>query len=496
MPRALRWTLLVALIAPLLVAPAPSEAIDWPRYGGDDLLTNHVPSARAAGLSSATAAQIVERWQVPLGGRFVASPLYAEGVSIDGKLENVVYAATGTGAVVALRSEDGRVLWRRNVSGTVTTCGSTYGISSSPVLDRTRNLLYVIGADGLLNALDLSTGATAPGWPVQIIERTDAEYVWGGLSLVGARVYVPVASYCDKPAADEVFADGRLVAVDVGLGRIVATFDVVPGPNNLGSIWGYGGTSVDPLTGDLWTATGNSWVYDPECDCIVETAGYGESIVVLDQDLNVLAFNRPDGLPLVEDNDFGAAPLLFQPPGCPPMAAANAKNGVVYAWSRDEIWVGASWSSRVGPDELGSAFIAQPSYSPDLNMFFISDARDYDEAGAIRNSDAVVAFAIEPNCTIPDRPTWAAPGIGRGPKTPPLLVDDVVFVPGGFDRNVFALDARSGETLWSAALPGAVLAPIIFAQDEVLVADASGVLHAFGLPRLTRGVGKAGLLAY
>jgi hypothetical protein len=43
----------------------------------------------------------------------------------------------------------------------------------------------------------------------------------------------------------------------------------------------------------------------------------------------VLAWNRPEGIPSVEDNDFGAAPLLFQPPGCPPLAAANAKNGRV-----------------------------------------------------------------------------------------------------------------------------------------------------------------------
>jgi outer membrane protein assembly factor BamB len=486
----LAWTFAVALAITSL-----SGAADWPRYGGDDQLTNDVSAARAGGLSSETAARIVERWSAPLGGRFVASPLYAEDVSIGGQFEDLVYAATGTGAVVALRADDGTVLWKRDVSGTVTTCGSTYGISSTPVLDRTRNLLYAVGADGLLNALDLSTGATAAGWPLRIVERTDAEYVWGGLSIVGARVYVPVASYCDKSAADDFFADGRLVAVDVALARIVATFDVVPGPNNLGGIWGYAGTSIDPLTGNLWTATGNSWVYDPECDCHVETAGYGESVVVLDRDLNVLAFNRPEGLPLVEDNDFGAAPLLFQPPGCPAMAAANAKNGLVYAWSRDEIWVGAFWSSRVGPDELGSAFIAQPSYSPELNMLFISNARDYDEEGATRTRDAVVALAIEPDCTIPDRPTWTAPGIGRGPKTPALVVDDLVFVPGGFDRNVFALEARTGDTLWSAALPGAVLAPIAYAGDQVLVADASGVLHAFGLPKPTRGAGKIGLHA-
>ena len=95
---------------------------------------------------------------------------------------------------------------------------------------------------------------------------------------------------------------------------------------------------------------------------------------------------------------------------------------------------------------------------------------------------------------LPERPTWTAPGVGRGPKSPPLIVDDLVFVPGGFDRNTFALDARTGEVLWTVGLPGAVLAPIAYARDEVLVGDAVGNLHAFGLPPRVY-IGKPGLYA-
>ena len=487
---ALAWAVALAL-----VTAAPLASADWPRYGGDDLLTNYVPAGRAAGLSTATVQAIGEQWNVALDAGIVASPLYAETVIADGRSEDVVYLATEAGSVFALRARDGTVLWQRKVSGTVTTCDSSYGISSTPVLDRARNLLYVIGADGLLHALDLSTGATAQGWPLRIIERTDVEYVWGGLALSGDRLYVPVASYCDKPAADGTVADGRLVAVDVRDVVVTSTFDVVPGPSNLGGIWGYGGTSIDPDTGHLWTATGNSWVYDSECDCIVETIGYGEMVVELDRDLREVAWNRPGGIPTVEDNDFGATPLLFQPPGCPPLAAANAKNGYVYVWRRDDLFGGPIWSAHVGPDDFVDAFIAQPSYSPALNMLFISDARDYDDHGNVRGRDAVVAFAVAPNCSLPVRPTWTAPGIGRGPKTPPLIVDDLVFVPGGFDRSVVALDARTGRTLWTADLSGAVLAPIAFGDGSVLVADTSGMLHAFGLPRLGRGVGNRNLFA-
>ena len=69
-----------------------------------------------------------------------------------------------------------------------------------------------------------------------------------------------------------------------------------------------------------------------------------------------------------------------------------------------------------------------------------------------------------------------------------------MFVPGGFDRKAFALHATTGEVLWTVGLPGAVLAPIAYAGDEVLIADSAGNLHAFGL-RPSAGVGKPGLYA-
>ena len=479
-----------------LALALPSAAADWPRYGGGDLLTNHVPAAAAAGISSETVADLETRWSVNVGGRFVASPVFAEDVDFGNSREDAIFVATNAGTVAALRATDGAVLWKRTVSdpSPITACRVTYGISSTPVIDRDRGRLYVIGADGLLHALSLATGETLTGWPVRIVQLTGAEYVWGGLTLRGNRLYVPVASFCDKPDADGYLADGRLVAVDVVDPRIVASFDTIEGPNNMGGIWGYAGVSVDPETGHLWTATGNGFVFDPECGCLVETSGYAEAALELDADLNLVAFNRPDDVATVEDSGFGAAPLLFQPSGCPPLAAANAKNGRTYIWAREDLAAGPIWSARVGPGELGASFVAQPSYSPELEMFFISAARDYDDEGAIRTFDAVVGFKVGPGCSLPQRPTWTAPGVGRGPKSPPLIVDDVVFVPGGFDRNAFALDARTGAVLWTVGLPGAVLAPIAYAGDEVLIGDATGNLHAFGLARPI-GVGKPGLYA-
>jgi NAD(P)-dependent dehydrogenase (short-subunit alcohol dehydrogenase family) len=67
---------------------------------------------------------------------------------------------------------------------------------------------------GDLHALDLATGEERAGWPLQLIQRYEYEYVWAGLQLIGGRLYLPVASYCDETAPDGFSADGRLVAVD------------------------------------------------------------------------------------------------------------------------------------------------------------------------------------------------------------------------------------------------------------------------------------------
>src|SRR5439155_489689 len=82
------------------------------------------------------------------------------------------------------------------------------------------------------------------------------------------------------------------------------------------------------------TGVGNSHGWSDDCACYVDNAPYGNQIVALPPDLSsVLASDAPP-LPTTADDDFGAAPLLFQPRGCPPLAAMNNKNGALYIWNR------------------------------------------------------------------------------------------------------------------------------------------------------------------
>src|ERR687887_1736523 len=177
----------IALLAPLLV-PTPAAGKPAPRVqadegvclssGHDNRLTNAVVSPT---LRPTTVPNLHEQWRAQLDGLVVASPLFSDGV---------VYTATEAGSVYALDAADGHVAWQQR-TGTALECGTTFGISSTGTIDTGRRVLYEIGADGQLHALDVATGAEATGFPVDLVASPSSQYVWGGLRIVGHTLYVP-----------------------------------------------------------------------------------------------------------------------------------------------------------------------------------------------------------------------------------------------------------------------------------------------------------------
>ncbi|HEV2591100.1 MAG TPA: PQQ-binding-like beta-propeller repeat protein [Gaiellaceae bacterium] len=476
MPRlACFFLLLFACMAPV------ASAGDWSRYGGDAQVTNNVPNdvGHAVGIDAAHADALQQKWRRDLDGAIVASPLYLDGTE---GYRATVYVATEAGSVYALRARDGTVIWQRTFPTYVSPdpdCGN-YGVSSTGVIDRARGVIYIAAADGTLHALDLVTGADAAGWPVQLPVDTLTAYVWGGLTLVGSTLYVPVASFCDDPSPTTgLYPTGGITAIDVGKPAVSGAFAVSP-PGTLGGIWGWGGASVDPLTGDLWVATGNS---EPLGDG--EAQGYAEAVVQLDPSLGVVASNRPGGIPdAALDTDFGSTPLLFQPDGCPPLAAAHNKNGELYVWNRQNLGGGPIWSKEIGPDDLATPFTGEPSWSPELQELIVANARVYDQAvpSGVAHFSAAVAFTIGAGCTFPDAPSWIS-DVGQGTKPPALIVGDVAFVSGG-DASVFTeLNAATGAVLRAFFLESNLYAGSILAGNEIVAGNVGGTVFALA-PKL------------
>jgi outer membrane protein assembly factor BamB len=459
----------IVVAAALAAVPAAraAESWVWLGYGHDTQLTNRVLSNS---ITATSVSHLRQRWTAHLDAAIVASPLSAR-LRIGRRSTQVVYVTTEAGSVYALAAESGAVIWQR-AFGSLTTpqCGA-WGFSSTGTIDLDRRVLYEIGADGLLHALDLVTGEEHAGWPLRLIQRNQYEYVWGGLQLIGGRVYVPVASYCDETDPDGFSADGRLIAVDPVAVEQSALFDAVPGYGNLGGIWGWGGVSADEDGSVIYTAVGNSRVYSEACACYVDDALNGNSVLALTPDLStVVDSDQPKEVPPTGDNDFGAAPLLFQPKGCPPLAAAKNKVGALFIWDRNHL--GAGPYARFELSDAVAAFVGAPSWDPIRGTLFVSQA--------IVDGDGprygVVAFQAGPECSL--HPIWKT-AAGAGNQPAPLVVSDVVFMPRGRLGGFAAMSAVNGHALWSFATQAQTISPMIEAAGIVFGGDRSGNLYAF-----------------
>lgn len=463
-------TLALLLASLAVAAPAAAARLgppdDWPAFGRDAQITNAAPSAT---ITVATARALRPVWSTQLDGAIVAQPLVAH---LYGRA--VVYAATEAGTVYALDALSGDVLWRQSF-GTLATPGcGTYGISSTGAIDLVRARLYVATADGYVHALDLATGAEAPGWPVQVTTRPLYTYVWGGLRILGSRLYVPVASYCDELDPAGLAAEGGIVALDLGDPSVSTTFDPVPGFGNLGGDWAWGGVSVEPDGSYLYAGIGNAEQYEASCDCYEETAAYGDSLVKLTPDLSrVVDWNRPFTPPSSEDEDLGGTPVLFRPPGCPPLAAANSKIGTLFVWNRNDLAAGPIQALPLSDGV--NAFVGEPSWSESQRRLVDAGAT-FERAGA-RIGAGVIAFAFGSDCRA--HAVWSAV-TGDGSQPPPLVVGDVVVAAGGSTGGWEAHAARTGLLLWRYPTPGVpTLGSPSAADGTIFAGDGAGVLRAF-----------------
>ena len=147
----------------------------------------------------------------------------AAGVTVNGVSKNLVFVGDEHGDLYALDAEAGTKVWQRNLGVQQTECedmpDGKFGVSGSPAIDRANNRLFAAGGDGQMYALDLSTGATLPGWPVVVTPFPGQEHVWSGITIDNGTAYADTASYCDFTPYH-----GKVIAIDIASHRAVASF--------------------------------------------------------------------------------------------------------------------------------------------------------------------------------------------------------------------------------------------------------------------------------
>jgi outer membrane protein assembly factor BamB len=450
----------------LTVGARRVTATDWLMYGFNLQRTGENPFESI--LTPSTVAGLHELWSFDLGSVTIMQPVLATGVIVNGSPKDLVYMGAEHGDLYAIDVASGTMVWHRNLGSQQTSChdmpDGVFGVSGSPFLDRTNNRMFVVGGDGNMYALDLSTGAILSGWPVAVTADPAHEHTYGAVNINNGVAYAETASYCDLTPYH-----GKIVAVRIATHTVLGTFFPAGPRTNGGGIWGPGGISIDPATGDVFTATGNA-LNNPE------NFRYCENVVELSSALRVFGSNYP-GL-TGKDVDFGATPILYQPPGCPPMVAAKNKTGVLVTYQRGNVSAGPNQRLQIA-NISDWQFNGIPAWSDTTHLLYISNSSDSNSA---QTKHGMVALSVGANCNL--RLAWQTTvGPNFASVSPPTVAGGVVYYGDGPGSQLLAFDAVTGTQLWSSQsiIAGAIYGAPMVVNGQVFVGAWDGKLYAFGL---------------
>ena len=368
---------------------------------GNDVVTQHYNNSRTGWNANETALTVANvrphlrrLFTLPVDGQLYAQSLYVQGLAIPGKgTHNVVFVTSEGDSVYAFDADvAGAAIWHRTLvpagESTVATAdlakcdnvGPKIGITSTPVIDRTTNLLYVVtktksSAGGVssyhqrLHTLDLATGTDKPGSPVEIAasiagsgdghDNTGHIHfnpLWQlnrpGLLLTQGAVYLAFGAHCDFGPYH-----GWILKYDVATLQPLGVFNTTPDldPNTQvfrgrgGGIWQGGIGLAASNNGHIYLLVGNG-----PFDANTGGRDYGNTVLRLNPDLTIADSFTPynqDGLNQ-HDTDLGSGGAMLLPPqpgAHTSLLVACGKEGTIYLVDRLNM---GKYNGPNGPDRV------------------------------------------------------------------------------------------------------------------------------------------------
>ncbi len=373
-----------------------------------------------------------------------------------------VFVGSDNGTLYSLDANTGCVYW---------TFKAAAGVRAAPSVGRagTRDAVYVGDLKANVYALDALTGDVI--WKKQVDPHAFAR-VTGAPTLNNGRLYVPVASVEEVPAAQLTYEcctfRGSVVALDAADGRqiwksyTITETPVQTGANSKGTPqWAPAGAAVwssptiDEKRGAVYVGTGNAYTQP--------AAKTSDSVIAMDiKTGKILWWNQATSAdaflvgcrPGVEncpkdlgpDFDFGNAPMLRTLPGGKRVIVIGQKSGLVWGLDPDnegkELWhFKAGKGGMLGGIEWGSAADDEHAYVP------VSDVlASPNEAGGL--------FALR---LATGEQVWHTPApklecnTGRGctgaQSAPASVIPGVVF-SGSVDGHLRAYSTKDGTIIW------------------------------------------------
>jgi hypothetical protein len=368
--RRLARQLLGAVLGAFLVAPSvavvvpPAADADVVTVSSDSLRTGwdgNEPELTAQPVASDGFGQL---FATKVDGQVYAEPVISDGVLVVATENNVVYGLDPvTGAV---KWQTPQELLGPPWPTTAATCNDlrpNAGVTATPVVDNGVVYLTAKTWDGTdaanptwwMHALDVTTGAEEPGWPVALAGspsndpthpfQPQMQLQRSGLLLMDGVVYAAFASHCDNTPTR-----GYVMGVRTGATpALSAMLTLAPNDpvNGQTGIWMSGSGIMSDGSGRLFVATGNG--DPPPYDAnAADLTTFGDSVLRLDVQpdgaLTPADYFTPafaDHLELF-DRDFGSGgvvglPDSFGTPSHPHLAVVAGKDGRFFLLDRDHL---------------------------------------------------------------------------------------------------------------------------------------------------------------
>jgi polyvinyl alcohol dehydrogenase (cytochrome) len=436
--------------------PAPLGNIgskpQWNGWGADTSNSRYQPKA---GLTAADVPKLTLKWAFGFPG---GTQAYGNPSIVAGR----VFVGSDNGTVYALDAGTGCTYWSFKADG---------GVRSAPSVGRagTRDVVYFGDLKANVFALDATTGREI--WKKQVDTHAFAR-ITGAPTLAGGKLYVPVSSVEEVPAAQPSYEcctfRGSIVALDAATGnQIWKSYTIQEAPQQLGknskgtALWGPAGAAVwsaptiDTRKGVLYIGTGNSYTAPAvkTSDAVIAMDLKTGKILWWNQATSADAFlvgcrpgNENCPKELGPDFDFGNAPILRTLAGGKRILVIGQKSGIVWGLDPDDegkvVWqFKAGKGGALGGIEWGSAADEQAAYIPVSDVLAAPN-----EAGGL--------FALK---LATGEKIWSTPApklecnSGRGctgaQSAPVSVIPGVVF-SGSVDGHMRAYSTVDGSIIW------------------------------------------------
>ena len=383
-----------------------------------------------------------------ISGNVYAQPLYIEG----GPNGAMVIAVTESNNVYALNATTGAVIWQRNLGPAVTSglpCGniSPLGITGTPVVDlASRSLFLDAMIDGatkkhFVYSLNVDTGATKPGWPVDLNATvnfngttftSNVQNERGALAIVNGILYVSFSGL----AGDCGTYHGWVVGITINNPSNVRAWATAAIG---GGIWGHGGVASDGtnmfvVTGNTFTRQGDPW-------------SGGEAIIRFQAGPIFSGFWAPPNWQSLDQGDTdlgGCSATLVDVPGATPsqLVLALGKDGMAYLLNRNNL---GGVTTPLASENLPSAVRGQSAatYHTSQGTYFAF----HTENGAVA---AYKVTATSPPTIVP---AWSMSQSGLGSvfvTSTDGTNNAIVWVAGsGGDGRLHAYNGDTGNVIYA-----------------------------------------------